>query len=106
MVLPDFLTQEPDGTIFVTGHRITLLHVTDLYAEHFTPAQIAEYLPTLSLALIHKIIAFCLENQSAVDAYRARCREEITRQAAMPRTGPDRAELRRRMASLRKSESA
>jgi uncharacterized protein (DUF433 family) len=106
MTLPDFLTQQPDGAIFITGHRITLLHVADLYADRQTPEQIADTFPTLALPLIHKIIAFYLENQAEVDAYRTRCHQEIERQAALPRRGPDRVELRRRMEALRRAESA
>ena len=106
MTLPDFLSREPDGTIFVAGHRVTVLHITDLYAEGYTPEQLADHFPTLPLALMHKVIAFYLENRSEVDAYRTRCRQEIDRQATLPRRGPDRTELQRRMEALRRSESA
>ena len=45
------------------------------------------FFPTLSLALIHKVIAFYLENQAEVDAYVAHCEAESERhhEAAPPR---------------------
>ncbi len=106
MQLPDFLTQDEDGTIFITGHRVGLLHLIDLYCERFSADEIAEYLPTLTPSIIHKTIAFYLDNHTEVDEYRARCRAEIDRQAALPQAGLDRNELMRRMDSLRRAESA
>jgi uncharacterized protein (DUF433 family) len=106
MNLPDFLTQEPDGYIHLTGHRIGLMHVVDLYNEGYTPEMLREHFPTLALALIHKVIAFYLENQAEADAYIARCQEEIERQEAAPRRGPSAAELRRRMEAKRQAEGA
>jgi uncharacterized protein (DUF433 family) len=106
MTLPEFLTQEPDGFIHVTGHRIGLLHVIELYQEGYAPEMLREEFPTLSLALLHKLIAFYLENQAKVDEYLTHCRQEIERQAAAPRPGPDQAELRRRMAALRQARTA
>ena len=106
MTLPEFLTQEPDGFIHVTGHRIGLLHVIDLYQEGYSPEMLRAEFPTLSLALIHKLIAFYLENQAKVDEYLTQCRQAIERQAAAPRPGPDQAELRRRMAALRQARTA
>jgi uncharacterized protein (DUF433 family) len=89
MTLPDFLAQDKYGYIHLTGHRIGLRHVVDLYHEGYTPEMLVDHFPTLSLALIHKILGFYLENQAEVDAYIARCRQEIERQAAAPPQGPD-----------------
>jgi uncharacterized protein (DUF433 family) len=106
MNLPDFLAQDKYGYIHLAGHRIGLMHVVDLYKDDYSPEMLLDHFPTLSLALIHKVIAFYLENQAEVDAYIAQCRAEIDRQAAAPRRGPDAAELRRRMEALRRAESA
>ena len=106
MNLPDFLSQDKYGYVYLTGHRIGLMHVVDLYKEGYAPEMLLEHFPTLSLALIHKVIAFYLENQADVDAYLAQCRAEIDRQAAALQPGPDRAELRRRMEARRRAESA
>src|SRR5437879_1977221 len=106
MNLPDFLAQDKFGYIYLAGHRIGLMHVMDLYKDGYCPEMLLDHFPTLSLALIHKVIAFYLENQAEVDAYIAQCRVEIDRQAATPQPGPDRAELRRRMEARRRAESA
>ena len=57
----------------------------------------------LSLALIHKVIAFYLENQVEVDKYLVRCEVLTAEQRATGPPGPDLAELRRRAAQLTKS---
>ena len=41
MDLPDFLTRHQYGAIRLTGHRIDLMHVVDLYNEGRSPEQIA-----------------------------------------------------------------
>jgi uncharacterized protein (DUF433 family) len=106
MILADFLSQNKYGYIHLAGHRIGLMHVVDLYKEGYSPGMLLDQFPTLSLALIHKVIGFYLENQAEVDAYIAQCRAEIEHQASAPQPGPDRAELRRRMEARRRAESA
>jgi uncharacterized protein (DUF433 family) len=106
MILADFLSQDKYGYIHLTGHRIGLMHVVDLYNQGYSPEMLLDHFPTLSLALIHKTIGFYLENQAEVDAYIAECRAEIDRQASAPQSGPDRAELRRRMEARRRAETA
>jgi uncharacterized protein (DUF433 family) len=104
--LPDFLTQDRYGYIHLAGHRIGLRHVVELYNDGCTPERIHDHFPTLPLALVHKAIAFYLENQAEVDAYVQQSREALERQAAGPQPGPDAVELRRRMAAKRPKESA
>ena len=105
MNLPDFLSQDRYGLIRLAGHRIGLRHVVELYNDHYTPERLHDHFPTLPLALIHKVIAFYLENKLAVDAYVQRSREELDRQAAAPQAGPDAIELRRRMQARFPKES-
>ncbi len=96
MDLPSDL-QHADGEIRLTGHRIGLFHVVDRYQEGYSPEMIVEDLPTLSLALIHRVIAFYLENQSEVDAYVADRHAELDRQeAAQPSSGAA-LEIRKRL---------
>ena len=97
MTLPDFLTEHSYGEIRLTGHRIGLEHVVQLYKEGFSPEMLHEQYPTLPLALIHKVIAFYLENQAEVDAYVAACAAEIERQRASAVKGPSLSELQQRM---------
>lgn len=97
MELPDFLKEEPDGFIHFTGHRIGLMHVVDLYNDRYSPEMLADHFPTLPLPLIHKAIAFYLENRDEVDTYIADDRAELRRQEARFRGGPSFEELQRRM---------
>ena len=95
MNLPDFLVDSPDGEIRLTGHRISLLHVVDRYNEGMTAEGIAVEYPTLSLAHIHKTLAFYLENRAEVDAYVAECHEHIDRMMAAYVPSPSVLRIRR-----------
>jgi uncharacterized protein (DUF433 family) len=106
MTLPDFLVDHPDGEIRVTGHRIGLFHIVRYYNEGYSPEMLSEQFPTLSLALIHKVIAFYLENRAGVDDYVAKYEAELEQQRAVAPKGPSLAELRRRLESLRQVEKA
>lgn len=103
MNLPDFLTEHAYGSIRITGHRIGLLHIVRHYNDGYSPEMLQCEFPTLSLALIHKVIAFYLENKEEVDAYVARCEEEIERHRAATPPGPSTEELRRRLEAMRKA---
>jgi uncharacterized protein (DUF433 family) len=98
MILPDFLSQDNDGYIHVAGHRIGLQDLVYYYNEGHSAEALADMFPTLTLALIHKLIAFYLEHRVDMDAYVARCEVEMARQRAAATRGPDLAELRRRLA--------
>ena len=101
MNLPELLTQDRDGFIHLTGHRIGLNHVVTLYRdERYTPEMLADHFPTLTLAQIHKVIAFYLENQDEADGYVSQCLAEVERQAADAQPGPTGEELRRRMEAI------
>lgn len=98
MTLPEFLTQDSDGYIHVAGHRIGLQDLVYYYNEGHSAEALLDMFPTLTLALIHKLIAFYLEHQVEVDAYMARCEAELAQQRAAAPHGPDLAELRSRLA--------
>lgn len=100
MKLPEHLTQDEDGNIRLTGHRIGLQDVVRFYNEGYSPEMLIGQFPTLTLPLVHKLIAFYLENLDVVDAYVSRCRADLESQAAAAPRGPDMAELRRRMRAL------
>ena len=104
MTLPDFLTEHPYGEIRLTGHRIGLEHVVQLYKDGFSPEMLHDHYPTLPLALVHKVIAFYLENQAEVDAYVAGCQAEIERQRATATKGPSLAELQQRLKDRQPAE--
>jgi uncharacterized protein (DUF433 family) len=106
MNLPDFLAEDRYGYIHLAGHRIGLRHVVEPYNDGCTPEMLHDHFPSLPLALIHKVLAFYLENRAAVDTYVLSSRAAVDLLAAQPQQGPDGAELRRRMESLRPKESA
>ena len=102
MILPDFLTRA-DGEIRVTGRRIGLYAVVCLYREGWTAEQIAEEFE-LDLDLVHKVLAFCLENQEDVDAYVDAYRAELERQEAMYSGSPVAEKYRRLRELLRQAD--
>lgn len=106
MTLPDFLTQDDLGSIRISGHRIGLRHLVNCYNEGHSPEMLLCRYPTLTLALIHKVIAYYLENREAVDAYVAKCEEEIERHRAATPPAPSMAELRRRLEAIERSKGA
>jgi len=97
MALPDFLTRHPDGEITLTGHRIGLYHIVHYYQEGFSPEMVACQYPTVPLALIHKVIAYYLDNRAECDAYAASCRKELDRQRLANPRHLDVAALRQRL---------
>jgi uncharacterized protein (DUF433 family) len=104
--LPDFLFRTDSGSRRFVGHRIDLYHVVTLYQDGYTADMIADHLPTLPLAVIHKAIAYYLENRSDVETYVRGTRAEIERQMALPQYGPSREELLRRWNARPRAESA
>jgi uncharacterized protein (DUF433 family) len=105
MNLPEFLVDHPDGEIRLTGHRIGLYHVVYFYNEGFSPEMLVGQFPTLPLALVHKVIAFYLENQAEVDAYVARHEAECERLRANAPASSGLVQLRQRLEAMRKAES-
>ena len=99
MNLPEYLTQDADGYIHVTGHRIGLGDVVYYYNEGYSAEALLDVFPTLPLLVVHKVIAYYLEHRADVDSYAASCDVEMERQRAAAPRGPDAAELRRRMAA-------
>src|SRR5438132_6628275 len=106
MTFPDFLIQDADGYIHLRGHRIGIQDVVHFYEEGYSPEMLFCEYPTLSLALIHKVIAFYLENQADVDAYLASAEEKIDAARSAVRVGPGMEQLRRRLASMPKAQGA
>ncbi len=104
MVLPDFLYQDSDGEIRFVGHRIRLIDVAARYEEGHSPEGIVlDYYPTLNLPLVHRAVAFYLDNQNEVQRAIARNSAEIHRLSQLPQTTPTLAELRRRMDATRRA---
>jgi uncharacterized protein (DUF433 family) len=94
MDLPDFLTRNEMGGIRITGHRIDLYHIVELYHEGCSAEMIHHEFPTLPLAVIYKVMAYYLENKSEVDAYVAETDAEVERLMATARRTPTLEELK------------
>ena len=108
MDLPEFLRKNDDGEICLTGHRIRLIDVAARYDEGHSPEGIViDIYPTLSLPLVHKTIAFYLENESEVRRMMEENVDAVRNlEESLPRTGPTHAELRRRMEARRRAEAS
>jgi uncharacterized protein (DUF433 family) len=100
MLIPDFLT-ENKGEILLRGHRVGLFHVVTRYNDGFSAEMIVCQYPTLPLALIHKVIAFYLENRQEVDAYVQNCDASLEEFRRKDARKIDFAALRARMADFR-----
>jgi uncharacterized protein (DUF433 family) len=96
MNLPEFLTLGLRDEIRLTGHRIDLFRFVHYYNEGNSAEMLLGLFPTLNLALIHKVIAFYLENTAMVDAYAAHCEAESERHQATTPPAPTIEQLRER----------
>jgi uncharacterized protein (DUF433 family) len=90
---------------WLMGHRIGLHEIVLYYNESYSPEMLVGQFPTLSLALIHKTIAFYLENRAEVDAYVAAHEAACARLRAAARKAPGLQELRQRLQAMRKAET-
>ena len=70
------LAQESDGTVHVTGSRVTLDTLVGAFQKGATAEQIHDSFPSLSLSQIYATIAYYLEHQPEVEAYLKLRREE------------------------------
>ena len=70
------LVQESDGTVHVTGSRVTLDTLVGAFQKGATAEQIHDSFPSLSLSQIYATIAYYLEHQPEVEAYLKLRREE------------------------------
>jgi uncharacterized protein (DUF433 family) len=63
------LTLTEDGTIRITGSRVSLDSVVHHYKLGATAEQIAQRFPSLQLADIYAVIAYYLTHREAVEEY-------------------------------------
>jgi uncharacterized protein (DUF433 family) len=104
MYLPESLTQAPDSEIHLTGHRIGLFHIVRYYNEGHSAEMLVFQYPTLPLSLVHKVIAWYLDNREAVDDYVGRCQAELTRQQTAAPRSVDAVALRQRSEAIQMAE--
>ena len=91
--------EERKGGYYLAGTRVSLDSIVQCFNEGLSPEAILGEFDTLTLAQVFGAIAFYLENQPAVDAYRMRQmqRFEATRRNSVPL--PE--NLRQRLAAAR-----
>ena len=94
-----------DGVIRVSGTRVTLDTIITAFQDGATPEQMAQQYPSVPLADLYQIIAFCLRHPADLDVYlkrRQRQAHQIRRknEAQWPPQG-----IRERLVSRRKPAS-
>jgi uncharacterized protein (DUF433 family) len=72
MNLEDYFDFLAPDVIRIKGHRIGIEHILEYYRDGYSPEQIAQEFPGLSLEKIHATITYYLRHQPEVDAYIAR----------------------------------
>ncbi len=96
--LPEFLIEDSDGWIHFHGSRVGLSSLIAPYQDGYSPEMLAAEYPTLSLATIHKTIAFYLEHRDAIDLYLDQCSALSAERMAAVENRPSMDELRHRLA--------
>ena len=91
--------EERNGGLYVAGTRVSLDSIVRCFNDGLSPETILAEFDTLTLAQVYGAIAHYLENQPAIDAYRAHQKQRFAsvRQSAEPL--PE--DLRRRIQSAR-----
>jgi uncharacterized protein (DUF433 family) len=82
VTLPELFSQDSTGEVLLVGHRVGLFHLVRYYNEGYSPEMLVCQFPTLPLSLVHKVIAYYLENRGEVDAYVAACQDQLNQQRA------------------------
>ncbi len=77
MQLEDYLDFQGPDVIRIKGHRVGIEHIVERYHDGFSPEQIAQEFPGMSLEKIYGTIAYYLHNKAEVDAYIARINKEV-----------------------------
>jgi|GEM_PF-767722 len=95
--LPEFLVTDADGWIHFHRLRLGLASVIRAYSEGFSPEAIGAEYPAISLATVHKTIAFYLDHRSLVDRYLEDCDADMKAQRDGGTHIPPLEELRRRL---------
>ena len=72
MQLEDYLDFVNPDIIRLKDHRIGIEHVVERYRDGYSPEQIAQDFPGLSLEHVYATITYYLHNKVEVDAYLAR----------------------------------
>ena len=74
--LPDFLCENPEGTIRVSGMKLLFEGLAQQHREGETPEDMVSSYPHLDLDVARQIAEYCGRNREAVDLYLARMKRE------------------------------
>lgn len=87
--------EQRNGGYYISGTRVSLDSVVQCFNEGLSPEAIVEEFDTLTLAQVFGALAFYLESQPAIDAYRIlqRQRFEAMRRSSAPLPLPLRERL-------------
>lgn len=88
------LNQDSEGTIRLTGSRVTLDTLVASHRNGNTPEQIQEGFPSLSVAQIKGAIAWYLKHQAEVEEYLKEREVEAQSTRREIESRPEQAELR------------
>src|SRR5213593_2468518 len=101
------LIREEDGTVHITGSRVTLDTLVGAFRNGATAEQIQDSFPSLSLQQVYAVIAYYLEHQGDVESYLKLRRKEaaVTRNEIESHQDTDdfRARIRTRREQLTKA---
>jgi uncharacterized protein (DUF433 family) len=64
--------EQRDGGLYIEGTRVSLDSIVQCFIDGLSPESILAEFESLKLAQVYGAITYYLENQPAVDAYRAR----------------------------------
>lgn len=95
------LLQEGDGTVRITGSRVTLDTLVGAFKKGATAEQIQDSFPSLSLWEIYGAVAYYLEHQGEVEDYLKLRREEAAAVRQEIEDRQDTAGFRERIAARR-----
>ncbi len=91
------LVRGDDGTIRITGSRVTLDSVVHQYKNGATVEQIQEDFPSLQLADIYSVIAYYLHNPDQVEQYLREQEQEAAQTREFIESTQDTTALRERL---------
>jgi uncharacterized protein (DUF433 family) len=100
--LPDFLERDGDGSIRVTGHRVSLPLIMDAIESKKDLNEIAEMYPTISPQKLRQVVTYCEDHADDWKQYTEQEKaiaEEL--ETEFGQRGPSRSELLERLASRR-----
>ena len=82
--------EERNGGLYVAGTGVSLDSVVIRFQQGASPNKIVQSFPTLRLSQVYGVIAYYLENETAIDEYVAAGERELERSAVpLSQTNPD-----------------